>query len=150
MIPKEVVVILPSIRGKVLMQLRDAKEGIVFPGCWGFFGGAMNEGETPEDTAKRELLKELEYNPGAIHKLNTERRVDLGDIVSHSFYCPLTEAPQRIRLKEGMDLGLFSLEEVVSKKLYSNKFGRLFPVAASVYIPNTIRMLMRRLGKSGD
>lgn len=150
MISKEVVVILPYVQNKILMQLRDQKEGIVFPGCWGFFGGSIDEGERPEDTARRELLEEIEYNPGAIHKLNTERRVDLGDIVSHSFYCLLTEPPQQIRLKEGMDLGLFSLDEVVSERLYSNRFGRLFPVAASVYIPNTIRMLMSRLEKSGD
>jgi len=148
--PKAVVVILPYIQSKVLMQLRDAKEGIVFPGCWGFFGGAINEGETPEDTAKRELLEELEYVPSVIHKLNTERILDSGDLVSHSFYCPLTEPPQRIRLKEGMDLGLFSLEEVVSKKLYSKRFGRPFPVAASAYIPKTITMLMSRLVKTGD
>ena len=147
--PKAVVVILPYIQSKVLMQLRDAKKGIVFPGCWGFFGGSMNGGETPEYTAKRELLEELEYVPSVIHKLNTARILDSENLVSHSYYCPLTEPPQRIRLKEGMDLGLFSLEEVVSKKLYSNRFRKLFPVAAPVYIPNTIRMLMKKLGKGG-
>jgi len=146
---KAVVVILPYIQSKVLMQLRDAKKGIVFPGCWGFFGGSINEGETPEDSARRELLEELEYAPGVIHKLNTERILDSENLVSHSFYCPLTEPPQQMRLKEGMDLGLFSLEEVVSKKLYSNRFRKLFPVAAPVYIPNTVRMLMKRLEKGG-
>jgi 8-oxo-dGTP pyrophosphatase MutT (NUDIX family) len=42
-----------------LMQLRDQKAGIFFPGHWGVFGGAIDEGESPERTLRRELQEEL-------------------------------------------------------------------------------------------
>jgi 8-oxo-dGTP pyrophosphatase MutT (NUDIX family) len=34
--------------GRYLLQLRDQKPGIFFPGHWGLFGGATDPGETPE------------------------------------------------------------------------------------------------------
>ena len=46
---------------KFLMQLRDDIEGILYPGKWGFFGGHLELGETPELGLKRELLEEINY-----------------------------------------------------------------------------------------
>lgn len=142
---KEVVVILPHLETKVLMQLRDARRDIVFPGCWGFFGGSIDNGESPGDTAKRELFEELGYKPDAIHKLDTDNISDLGNLISHSYYCALTVLPETITLKEGLDLGLFSLEEVMSRELYSKRMERSFPVARTDYIPSTIRKLLKKL-----
>lgn len=42
-----------------LMQLRDQKSGIFYPGHWGVFGGAIDQGETPEQSLSRELTEEL-------------------------------------------------------------------------------------------
>jgi len=42
-----------------LMQLRDQKPDIFYPGHWGLFGGAMEHGETPVVTLRRELKEEL-------------------------------------------------------------------------------------------
>ncbi len=60
---KSVVVILPYRERRVLMQLRDDKEGIAFPGKWGFFGGGIEPGESPEGAARRELAKENRIMP---------------------------------------------------------------------------------------
>ena len=46
---------------RFLMQLRDDKPGILYPGVWGFFGGHMEPGETPEVGVVRELEEELGY-----------------------------------------------------------------------------------------
>ena len=51
-------VILVDRDGRVLMQLRDDTPGIMFPGHWGLTGGAGHAGESPEDTARREVLEE--------------------------------------------------------------------------------------------
>jgi len=44
---KEVVTILPYSQEKILLQLRDFNPRIVYPGCWGFFGGTVETNETP-------------------------------------------------------------------------------------------------------
>lgn len=43
-----------------LLQLRDSKPEIWYPGRWGLFGGAIEPGEDPVDALKRELREELE------------------------------------------------------------------------------------------
>jgi 8-oxo-dGTP pyrophosphatase MutT (NUDIX family) len=51
-------VILVDVLGRVLMQLRDDDPSIMFPGHWGLTGGASLEGESPEETARREVREE--------------------------------------------------------------------------------------------
>jgi 8-oxo-dGTP pyrophosphatase MutT (NUDIX family) len=51
--------------GRYLMQLRDQKPGIFYPGHWGCFGGALDLGETPEAALRRELREELGVDVGA-------------------------------------------------------------------------------------
>ena len=138
---KEVVVILPYVNNKVLLQLRDIKEDISFPGCWGFFGGSIDDGETPDDASARELFEEIGYRPAIMHKLGFEIIPDLGNTVSHAYYCQLTIPIDEIQLKEGLDLGLFSHEEIMSKELYSLKMGKAFPVIEIPTLFNTIKKL---------
>jgi len=138
---KEVVVILPYANNKVLMQLRDIKEGIAFPGCWGFFGGSKEEGETPEDASERELFEEIGYRPQIMCKFGYDLIPYLKNLLSHAFCCPLTIPIEEIKLTEGLDVGLFSLEEIMTKELYSHKMGRVFPVIESPYLVDTIKKL---------
>lgn len=147
--PKEVVVVLPYVYGKVLMQLRDMKEGINFPGCWGFFGGSIDVGETPENASERELFEEIGYKSGPLYKLGFDVVQDLGNLPIHAYCCPLTIPVNDLKLSEGIDLDLFSLEEILTKELYSSKMGRSFPVIETPYLVNTIRKLWRYL-KSAD
>ncbi len=137
----EVVVVLPYTDNKLLLQLRDIKEGIAFPGHWGFFGGSIDKGETPEDASVRELFEEIGYKPGVMYKLGFDTIPDLGNLRTHAFCCPLTIPVEEIKLTEGLDVGLFSLEEIITKEMYSRKMGRSFPVIEVPYFCNTIRKL---------
>ncbi|MEO8007157.1 MAG: NUDIX domain-containing protein [Betaproteobacteria bacterium] len=47
--------------GRYIMQLRDGKPGIFYPGHWGCFGGAVEPDETPIDALRRELCEEIEF-----------------------------------------------------------------------------------------
>lgn len=146
----EVVVVLPYAGRRVLMQLRDAKAGISCPGSWGFFGGSVDRHETPEESARREVFEELGYAPRALRKLHTGRIRDLGNLRSHAYYCPLTVSLEDLVLREGMDLGLFSREQIRSRVLYSARMRRSFPIAPTVYIVETVERLLRRLGRANE
>lgn len=54
------IILLYNDNLKMLLQHRD--EGItILPGHWSFFGGKIEENETPEDAIRRETEEELEY-----------------------------------------------------------------------------------------
>lgn len=61
-----VVALLVLSDGRYIMQLRDLKPGIFFPGHWGLFGGAMEPAETEEETLRRELEEELGFVPSSM------------------------------------------------------------------------------------
>jgi len=54
--------LIENSEGKVLLQLRDDNPDILYPGCWGTFGGQIEGEETPEEGIKREIWEELEYD----------------------------------------------------------------------------------------
>lgn len=58
-----VAAIITDPTGRYLMQLRDDKVGVFYPGHWGLFGGAIDDGESDEEAFLRELKEELDYVP---------------------------------------------------------------------------------------
>ena len=58
--PGDAVVGLIVVDGeRYLMQLRDQRPGIFYPGHWGLFGGAVDLGEDADTALARELREEL-------------------------------------------------------------------------------------------
>lgn len=49
------VFVLFDSKGRVLLQ-RKAKDSKVLPNQWAFFGGGIEEGETPEQALQREAI----------------------------------------------------------------------------------------------
>lgn len=133
---------LPCAGNKVLMQLRDSKEGIIFPGHWAFFGGSINKGETPLEAAFRELDEEIGYKAVSLDKISTEPRY--GYVLIHAFCFRFEGLFDALVLNEGTDLGLFSLEEVKKNVLFSKKLKKTFPVADPPYIIDTIEKALNR------
>ena len=146
---KDVVAILPYVDGKVLLQLRDQKPDIVFPGHWGFFSGSIEGDETPEQAAWRELWEELEYKPKQIFKLASRKIPELNKI-SHIFYFPLTVPVNCLVLHEGMDLGLFSWEEIVGKQLYSQLKKDIFPLINTPFVLTAISDVLQKANSNKD
>lgn len=110
---------------KLLMQLRDDIPGILYPGCWGLFGGHLEPGETPEVGVKREVQEEISYTLIAPLKLgcyNDEK------VIRHIYYAPLDVPVEALILQEGWDLALISPQNIQRGRCYSKKAGEERPL----------------------
>lgn len=105
-------------QGQFLLQLRDDIPGIVYPGYWGFFGGHIEPGESPEIGLRRELVEEIGYQPTVLTTFGC-----YGDprLVRHVFSSPLIVAVEDLVLYEGWDLGLWTPEAVRRGDRYSQQ-----------------------------
>ena len=104
--------IILNEKGEILLQKKDSSY-VPFPQKWCFFGGHIEEGETPEDTIVREVIEEigihLSFN--FFKKLNwdNEAKDDL-----HIFSATFNGDPSKIRLGEGAGFAFFRKDEIAS------------------------------------
>ncbi len=110
---------------RYLMQLRDNIPTIVYPGCWGFFGGHIEPGETPLAAVQRELQEEISYNAKTIHEFRTYQDAH---VIRHVFHGPLTVSLDALILGEGWDLGLLSPEDIQRGDRYSDIAQQVRPL----------------------
>ena len=105
--------------GRYLLQLRDQKPGIFFPGHWGLFGGATDPGESPEDAVRREVKEEL----GLLVPTSGVTRVtdftftfgSLGVVERHYFKVPVASSVMpRLTLNEGVEMRAFRAAEILN------------------------------------
>jgi 8-oxo-dGTP pyrophosphatase MutT (NUDIX family) len=103
--------------GRYLLQQRDDKAGIWYPGHWGCFGGAVSRGETALRTLKRELAEELEFRPRALAefiRFDFDLRRLGGTKVYRAYYEVTVPAAavRRFVLHEGAAMRLFSPAQI--------------------------------------
>ena len=109
-----------------LMQLRDFKPTILYPGHWGFFAGHWKNNETAEDAMIRELIEELCWQPKSLTYLGNI--IVEGNRRIHVHECYSNKNIHSFDLQEGQELGAFTKEEIDSNTLFSNKLMKRFPV----------------------
>ena len=118
-----VAAILVDPDGKYVVQRRDDKPEIFFPGHWGCFGGAVEEGEPPLDAMRRELREELELDVDA-GDLAYFTRIDFdfaplgGSEVFRIFYEVRLSPKQAsaLRLHEGQAVRHFDAQELLLRE----------------------------------
>jgi len=121
----EVAIAILYRSGRFLMQLRNDIPGILYPGCWGFFGGHLEPGETPEVGMRRELLEEISYSPPQLAKFDCYNDAH---VIRHIFHAPLTVELNQLVLQEGWDLGLLTPEQIQAGQAYSEVAGQVRPL----------------------
>jgi 8-oxo-dGTP pyrophosphatase MutT (NUDIX family) len=102
-----------------LLQLRDQKPEIFYPGHWGLFGGAIDAGESPEQSIRRELKEELGLTAGDIRYF-TEFEFDFAfsghqRLIRRFFEVPLERFMlAHLTLGEGRKMKLFTAREILT------------------------------------
>ena len=117
---------------KWLLQLRDDIDTIIYPGHWGLFGGHLDPGETASEAVVRELQEEINWSPTV--PLEPWFSDDSGNRVAHVFRGPLSVPLNQLQLKEGQEMKLVTLSELVSDAIWSEGQQELRPVAPRLSI----------------
>lgn len=116
-VQKHMVSVLPyNARGEVLLQQRDHTPGILYPGCWTIFGGAVEGDESFDDAIRREMSEELDIAI-AVEYWYTYRcpvRSIPGelDVMVHVYSGALERPVESLTLYEGQAMGWFNAERV--------------------------------------
>lgn len=115
-------IIFRDDKGRVILQHRD-KDAPTRPGYWSFFGGQMEEGETPEQTVRRELKEELGIELADLKFFKRyEHQGEDGVREVFIFIAPLTIPIERLKKqqREGQGLGIFTFEQLKDLKISDN------------------------------
>ncbi|OFY37447.1 MAG: hypothetical protein A2Z69_03370 [Bacteroidetes bacterium RBG_13_44_24] len=101
---------------KILLQHR-SEDAERLPGYWAFFGGGINDNETPEEAVKREAKEELDYqleNPRLVmtQEFNGKHHDGTKYVFMDEF-----EPKKKITLGEGQGMGWYSLSEMKDLKI---------------------------------
>lgn len=107
--PRVVAMILHR-DGGVLLQHRDDRPDIEWPGAWSLFAGRVEPGETPEAAALREIEEELELRLqpplSLVHHFESDGREQF------VFHAPLRVPPAELTLREGQGMALVPAGEM--------------------------------------
>ncbi|MDX2160706.1 MAG: tryptophan synthase subunit alpha [bacterium] len=114
-------VILTDALGRVLLQQRDERPELPYPGWWTLFGGTVEPGETPEDAMRRELREELDLDLPVTHwrTFDCPVRSEPGQVRTrnHQFSARIDQPLESLTLREGQAMRFFEPEQAATLEL---------------------------------
>jgi 8-oxo-dGTP pyrophosphatase MutT (NUDIX family) len=116
-----VAALLVLATGCYVMQLRDFKPHIFYPGHWGLFGGAVDPGESESEALRRELDEELGFAPRSVARF-VRLEFDLSAIGGGKTYRAIYEVPvtdeefAAFRLREGLACEPLTAREILTER----------------------------------
>jgi len=116
------LLILINADNKVLLQHR-ADNLERYPGYWGFFGGGIEEGETPEEGLVREMFEESGYkvnNQKLLFKKEFEHDNYYG--IVHLYVSRYDGKQDFVISTESQAIGWFHFSELKDKKMHEEDY----------------------------
>ncbi|GAB2723944.1 NUDIX domain-containing protein [Kitasatospora kifunensis] len=114
---KSVLVFITTPSNEILLQLRDDDPGISWPGFWHIPGGHREPGETPYETAVRELREETGLDVEGLLPFDPVPFEGQDHARHPLFHAVVDVDPAGLVLGEGQDLRLVPLADVPSMKV---------------------------------
>jgi 8-oxo-dGTP diphosphatase len=102
-------IILINSKDQILLILRDNVPTIPYPNTWDLPGGHLEEGETPEQAIRREMIEELELDLGEITLFREYHHEAFDEYV---FLKKINLNPDTLPLHEGQRIAYFNQDEV--------------------------------------
>lgn len=112
-----VSLILENAENEVLLLLRDNKSTITFPNHWTLVGGKVEEGETPETAAQRELREETGLKANLAFWKHYDREHTLFIVDQYVYTGKVDVSSKAPVLGKGRDLQFFKPSEIVHLKI---------------------------------
>ena len=110
-------IIVENTKGEVLLLLRDNKSTIVYPNHWTLVGGKVEDGETPEMGAHRELAEETGLRANLAFWKRYDRQHPLFVVDQHIFLAKVDASAASLVLGEGQALQFFKPAEIKHLKI---------------------------------
>ena len=107
--------ILYNSTGHILLQHR-TNDAFRLPNFWAFFGGGIEQGESPTEALEREILEELSYQVQSPYFLLEQKIRDEEDENTKYVFVEQYQ-DQPLQLGEGQAMGWFSPDETHQLKM---------------------------------
>lgn len=112
-----VAIILENLEGEILLLLRDDKPNIAFPNHWTLVGGKVEDGETSETAAHRELEEETGLKTDLSFWKRYDRHHPHVIVDQHVFTAKVDVSRESIVLGEGQDIQFFKACDIKHLKI---------------------------------
>jgi 8-oxo-dGTP diphosphatase len=109
------VLILYNSTGQILLQHR-SHDASRLPNFWAFFGGGIEQGESPREALEREMIEELSYQVQSPYLLLAQKIRD-GEDENTKYVFVEQYRDQPLQLGEGQAMGWFTRDETHELKM---------------------------------
>jgi 8-oxo-dGTP diphosphatase len=129
-------VILFNRKGEILLLLRDNIATIGHPDHWNIVGGVVEEGETSEEAALREVQEEIGFrlagvSPFRLYSIGDRRRGK--SVPYYVYWSRLDKDLAELTLGEGQAMQFFPPEGLSTLRIIPHEVGILREFLASPY-----------------
>ncbi len=115
--PRNVALILLYNKDKKFLLQHRAEDAERLPGYWAFFGGGIEEGETPEQAVKRETVEELGYSLTTPRLMMKQHFFRNGEKSEKYVFVEEYNQDKELILGEGQGMGWFNFSELSNLKI---------------------------------